>query len=337
MTLDEIAREIGVSKSTVSRALSGKGRIGVETREKIIAYAGKQGRLPETAGDENGKMEKKGVETGNLGVVFPADVYENANPFFQDCLLGICEAAALMDFNVVLATGTASDISGIRSLAEKKKVDGIILTRSLEDDKAVQYLTDIHFPVGLTGRCDSDEVLQVDTDNEGASESLTSLLIGKGFQRFALIVEDLSYQVNRSRYEGVSKALFKNGIPREKQIFYTGMLKVELLDAIISDIFSRKAECIICGDDVICTRVVSRLQAEGYHIPRDIAVASLYNSSNLNCFSPPITAVNISARKMGNMIGKQMINYLRGKKYEARVIMDHEILIRRSTDIIRIG
>ena len=119
MTLDEIARELGVSKSTVSRALSGKGRIGERTRERIVAYAGEQGRrLPGTPQED--------VKTGNLGVVFPVDVYENANSYFQDCLLGICEAASFMDFNVLIAMGTASDISGVRALAEKRKVDGII-------------------------------------------------------------------------------------------------------------------------------------------------------------------------------------------------------------------
>ncbi len=327
MTLDEIARELGVSKSTVSRALSGKGRIGERTRERIVAYAGEQGRrLPGTPQED--------VKTGNLGVVFPVDVYENANSYFQDCLLGICEAASFMDFNVLIAMGTASDISGVRALAEKRKVDGIILTRNMEDDKALQYLTDIHFPVGLTGQCGLDEVIQVDTDNEAACEELVSLLIGKGFRRFALVVEDLSYHVNRSRYKGFGNALLKNGMSRDKQAFYVGNLQVEMLDAVISDMISKKVECIICGDDVVCTRLVSGLQAEGYRIPRDIAVASLYNSSNLKCFTPQITAVNISARKVGNMIGKQMIYYLRGKEHEKKVIMEYEILLRRSTDRI---
>lgn len=325
MTLDEMAKNLGVSKSTVSRALSGKGRIGEATRDRIMTYAEQQGKIQQP-------KPPAADSTGNLGVVFPADVYENLNPYFQDCLLGICESATLMGFHVLLAVGTASDISGIQALVEKKKVDGIILTRNLDHDKAVQYLTDIGFPVGMTGQCDNKEIIQVDTDNEGAAEHLTSLLIGRGFRRFALVVEDLSYRVNRNRYDGFCTALLKNGIPREIQTFYVGTLKVDLLDSVIGDMISQKVECIICGDDVVCTRIVSRLQAEGYRIPKDIAVASLYNSSSLNCFSPQITAVNISARQMGNMVGKQMINRLRGRDYEAKVIMDYEILFRKSTN-----
>ncbi len=329
MTLDEIAKEMGVSKSTVSRALSGKGRIGEGTRQRIISYAAKQGILFEkTTNKENESVET----TRNLGVVFPSDIYINGNPYFQDCMLGICEAASLMGYNVVLAIATAIDISEVQKLVEEKKVDGIILTRSLVEDKAVEYLIRKHFPVGMTGLCGSNDVIQVDTDNEGASESLTSLLIGKGFKKFALVVEDLSYHVNKSRYNGFCNSLFKNGIPKEKQAIYTGNLRMELLDAIITDIFAKKTECIICGDDVVCTRMMSMLQAEGYRIPRDIAIASLYNSPNLNCFTPAITAVSVSAREVGNMIGKQMINFLDGKPCEQKTIMDYEILFRKSTN-----
>ena len=324
MTLDEIAKELGVSKSTVSRAISGKGRIGAETREKILAYAKEQGVVEETPSAL--------VRTRNIGVVLPADVYTDGIPYFQDCLLGICESATLMDYNVLITTGRINDISTIQSLVENGKVDGIILTRSLEDDKAVQYLTDIHFPTGITGMSEYEEVIQVDTDNEAAAEHLTTMLIGHGFRKFALVVEDLSYQVNRSRYDGFCNALMKNGISSENQAFYTGSLKLELLDAIISDIMAKKVECIVCGDDVLCTRIMSRLQAEGYRIPMDIAVASLYNSPSLDCFSPSVTAVNVSARKIGNVIGKQMIFALEGKPYEARTMMDYEILFRKSSN-----
>ena len=329
MTLDEMANNLGVSKSTVSRALSGKGRIGKETRERILSFAREQGALEET--DKPAGL----VSTCNIGVVLPADAYANRTPYFQDCLLGICEVSSLMKYNVLVATGIAHDPSSIRDLVENGKVDGIILTRSMEGDKAVQYLTDIHFPVGMTGVCGYDEVIQVDIDNKAASENLTTLLIGRGYKKFALIVEDLAYQVNQSRYDGFCNALLKNGISKQSQCFYTGALEMEFLDTVISDLMIQKVECIICGDDVICSSVMSRLQADGYRIPKDIAIPSLYNSPSLSCFSPAITTVSVSVRQIGNMIGKQMINYLQGNEYDKKTMMDYEILFRKSTNRVR--
>lgn len=331
MTLDEMARQLGVSKSTVSRALSGKGRIGKETRARIEEFARAQGLGPE------GYRRGSRVKTGNLGVVFPADVYENANPFFHDCLLGICEAASLMSFQVVITTGTASDISGIRTLVENNKVDGIILTRNLEDDQALEYLTGLHFPTAITGQCAADNVLQVDADNQGASEALTTLLVSKGFRRFALVVEELSYLANRARYEGFRKAMLKNGIPSDSQFYYNGNWKKEFLSTIINDMLMKKVDCVICGDDVVCTRLMSMMQAEGYRIPQDIAIASIYNSPNLNCFSPAVTAVDVNARLMGNTVGRQLINFLEGRPYSVKTMIDYEIQLRKSTERVNGG
>ncbi|MCM1542330.1 MAG: LacI family transcriptional regulator [Blautia sp.] len=324
MTIEEMARELGVSKSTVSRALSGKGRIGDETRKKIVEFA-RQRESRTEYGTESRNPSK------NLGVILPADVYLNGGPYFQECVLGICETSTLMDYDVLITSGTANDISGIRALVEKNKVDGIILTRSLNDDRAVQYLTGIAFPVGVTGICDED-IIQVDTDNEGAAESLTSLLIGRGYRRFALIIDNMDYRVNRSRHGGFCRALLKNGLSPEKQLIYSGMLNPDMVDSLISDVIARKVECIICGDDIIGTRIMSSLQSQGYRIPRDVAVASLYNSPNLDCFTPSVTAVNVSAKQVGNMIARQMINYLDGKDYQKRVMVDYEILMRKSTN-----
>lgn len=329
MTIDEMAKELGVSKSTISRALSGKGRIGEDTRKKICSYASENGFIP------RGYSNRGMVKTRNLGIVLPADAYVTIIPFFQECLLGVCEAAFQMDYNVLVATRTETDISGIRLLVEKNKVDGMILTRSMEDDRALSYLTEKKFPVGVTGTTFRENVLQVDCDNRSAAESLTAMLISRGYHRYAVILGGMSITVNRRRLDGIRNAWEKNGIAEERQLIYTGFDRMEFWDNLIGEIMNCKTECIICGDDVICTMMISRLQAEGYRIPRDIAVASLYNSSNLDCFSPSITTVNVSAKAAGNAIGKQMIHYLNGSPYQRKIYLDYEILFRRST--IKVG
>ena len=324
MTLEDIARELGVSKSTVSRALSGKGRIGEQTRQRIREYA--QGY-----GDGRQQEREKDKRTGNIGVSFPDDILMSGSQYFFECLLGIYEATALLDYNVLITVGTAQDISGIKSFVEEEKVDGIILTRSMEDDRALRYLAERNFPTGVTGLCDFDNIIQVDTDNEGAAEALTSLLIGKGFRRFGLVLDDMTYHVNRSRYEGFCKAIMKNGLQKDKQAIYMGKFRKELLNSIIDDMVSRKEECVISGDDCLCISLLSQFLAQGYRIPRDIAIASLYNSEALNSFVPTVTAVDVSARMVGNVIGKQMVQYLRKKEYQKKTMIDYEILVRTST------
>ncbi|WP_167958473.1 LacI family DNA-binding transcriptional regulator [Anaerosporobacter faecicola] len=325
MTLDEIANKLGVSKSTVSRALSGKGRISKETSEQIKNF------IKEHDGMKRIKEEEQ-YRTYNIGVVLPADVYYGGGAYFQNCLLGICEAASVFGYNVLITTGKMHDITELQQLVENRRVDGIVLTRSLEDDKALQYLMEMQFPTAITGTCQYKEIIQVDTDNEGAAEKMTSMLIARGFKKFALLVKDLHFSVDKKRHDGFCKALLKNGISAKNQLFYNGSIKMEFLDSIIADLIAQKVECIICGDDEVCTMIMSRLQAEGYRIPKDIAIASLYNSSNLECYSPAVTAVNVAATQMGNIAGKQLIQHLLGKSYETRAMVDYDILFRKSTN-----
>lgn len=329
MTLEEIAKQLGVSKSTVSRALSGKGRIGEETKNKICTYAKQCGYVTKE------EIKSNLSKTRNLGVIIPADAYEVTMPFFQECLLGICESTAKQDYNVVIGTHQGYDISGIKNLVENKKVDGIILMRNLADDSALEYLTEKNIPVAIVGTCGEENVIQVDCDNRAATENLMQMLVARGYKRFALLLGDTTYRVNRERYKGYRDAIMKAGLSNSNQAIYKNIKDQHDIDDVLYSIMMRKIEHIICGDDVICTKVVSKLQSEGYKIPDQIAVASLYNSTNLDCFSPTITTVNVSARLLGNTVAKHLVNCLLGKEYTVKTNIDYEILFRKSTGRLR--
>ena len=303
MTMEEIARDMGVSRSTVSRALSGKGRIGEDTRARIREYVGRQSE---------------------------AENQSTNAPFFQECLLGISEVAAALQYHVLITAGALNDTRDIKMLVEEHKIDGIILLRGVENDSVLKYLTDRHFPTGLTGSSKYEEILQVDADHYQAAASLMSVLIGQGYRKFAFVAGDMQYRVNQNRSEGCYAALKQYGLDMEQQCYYTDFRNSEPIENYICDMIEKKVECIVCADDVICTRFMSCLQAQGYRIPDEIGIVSLCNS--LECFTPAVTAVNVSARQMGNVIGRQMINRLRGESYNAKTTLNHEILLRKSAD-----
>lgn len=245
--------------------------------------------------------------------------------------MGICEAAAAQNYNVLITNRTADDISAIKVLVEKKKVDGIILTRCLEDDAAVKYLTKKGFPTAMTGSCASNKVIQVDCDNFEAAKVLVKTLVQKGYERFAMVLGNMNYAVNSKRKNGFQEALKEQGLSMEQQLIFSNFEKADFLDNLIQELMRKKVECVICGDDVICTVLTSRLQSEGYRIPKDISVASLHNSSNLECFTPAVTTVNVDAKQLGRMVGIQMLNYLMGKAYQKSTCMEYELLLKKST------
>lgn len=321
MNQAEIARVLGVSKTTVSRAISGKGRVREETRKEILDY------IKGLEAKENTKTPP----TYNLGVALPADDYINTKTYFSECLYGICEAAAHFNYNVLIVKAMENNISEIVNVVEGKKVDAMILVRHMENDRAIEYLKSKNFPTGLAGRCEEDWVIQADIDNEGAVEDIMTMMVNKGFRRFALIVEEMTNLVNRKRQEGFLAALFKNGITENKQYIYRTKVSEEVLGMILQDIISNKTDCIVCGDDELGTKVLSWLQGEGYRVPGDVAVFALYNSPVLNLMRPSVTAIDVSTRLVGLELGKQMCNYLQGKGCQKRTLMDYKILIRKST------
>lgn len=301
MTIEQMAEQLGVSKSTVSRALSGKGRIGKETRERVLALAGSEER----------KNKKTLEKTGNIAVVMPTDAYRTGGEYFHECLIGICEEASARDYDIMITDVTGNDYSGVDRLIRKKKIDGVILTRTMEHDRTIQNLAAMQFPVAVTGSVDNDFVIQVDVDNERASEDLTTYLISRGYRRFAIVLDYMEYAVNRNRYDGFCRALYQKGIPYEWSPLEFGITKYGIIQ-----------------------NLVRELMAKRYRIPRDIGIASLYNSSNLSCFSPAVTTVNVKTRRVGRMVCNQLLNALTGKEYQKKSYVDYELLVRKSTDRI---
>lgn len=334
MTFDEIASNLGVSKSTVSRAFNGMPGVGEETRKKIQEYAKangiiweKQVRSPKVDGAIYAAHTKK------IGVVLPADVYTKVRVFFLDCLLGVCETASLRGYTIMITTFKPDIVSEIKKMVDEHAVDAFIVMQSIRDDVVLEYLHDINFPAALTGTCPYSNILQVDIDNMGASKTLTSILIQRGYKKFGIAIDNADIPVNQARFKGIKDGIEENGLRIEDQITFLGMLSDELIDSFIQKCMFSKVECIICGDDLISTRMMSRLQADSYRIPNDIAIASLYNSPNLNCFSPAITTVDASAQKVGKVITNQLINKIEGDPYQQYTLLDYGILVRKSTDV----
>ncbi len=322
MTMDEVARNLGVSKTTVSRALSGKGRIGKETAERIRQYM------------RENNVRSRNETAGCIGVAIPADYYVISIPFFQECLLGICSSAATMHYNVLIVADAPDYITRIRSLISKRQIDGFILMRNLQHDPILKYLTDMRFPTALTGRCEYEDVIQVDAENRKPVFSFLSMLMEHSYKRFSVIVGNADYSVNADRINGFYEAAKNCGLNLREQLIYTNILSVDQVVGIVNDCVSKKIECIICGDDVICQWVMFRLLAMGIHIPQDISVVSLFNSVNLENFTPTVTTLSVSSKRMGFVAAQQLINKISGNRYEQKTTIETEILFRQSTNIV---
>ena len=326
LTIADIAKELGVSKTTVSRAMSGKGRIGKDTVQKVYQCIEKYNYKPISIAKSLAHSKSY-----NIGVAFPADVNVRNTPFFQVCLLGVCEAAAAMDYDMVVTTVKETDINLLRNLVEHNKVDGVVLTRNVANDIAVAYLKQAGIPFVMVGSIEDDTIIQIDNNHKEACEKLISLLLADGVGSIAMIAGDRSHMVNSYRCEGYYNALRNNGIEVDQELVFPDCYSPVFVEQAVRTILKRRAECIVCTDDVICGRVLSILREEGYTVPGDIKVASFYDSVYMKSNNPPVTAIEFNAEELGTIAGKRLIGLIEGDSNRSKTLLDYEIHLRRST------
>lgn len=325
-SLDDVAKALGVSKSTVSRVISGKGRIGTETRQRVLKCVEEMNYRPNLIAKSLAQSR-----TFNIGVVLPADKELTEIPFFQACLMGICDVTSALDYDVVVTTSTSSDITQIKRIVDNRKVDGIILTRAVANDPAVKYLCEEKIPFVLIGSSADDSIVQIDIDHEAACCELTSYLISSGCKRPALLLGSRSHIVNISRYNGYINAFNKIESKAYEGIVYENINGRSAVERAVADLLDKECDCVVCGDDYICSRVLTALDERGVSVPRNIKAASFYNSAFLINHNPPVTAVTADATDIGIEAGRTIYDMITKAKVPKKIRLGYELSIKKST------
>lgn len=325
-TIDDIARELGVSKTTVSRAISGKGRIGRETRERVLDFIVEHDYRPNSVA--KGLAQKK---TYNLALFLPKDYAVTEFPFFKECTQGICEITAQYDYDVILSMIEADDTSQLQRIVANRKVDGIILSRAIEHSGVQEYLKRCGVPFVVIGPTEDPEVTYVDNKNLEASQELSEIMLQKGVKRLALLGGQHVYNVTGSRYQGYIRAHERLKCPLDVGLVYMDCDNQTKVSAAVDRILEQDADGILCMDDAICNMCISSLRERKIQIPTQIRVASLYDSRNLEYNNPPITSVKFDTVRLGKAAAGKLLHMLGEKVEEDTAPMSYQVVLREST------
>lgn len=326
ITIDDIARELGVSKTTVSRAISGKGRIGKETVERVNEYIRKYNYKPNVIA--KGLAQSK---TYNIGMIMPGE-YELVDlPFFQKCLMGVCEVASAKDYDVIVSAVNGSDYSQLERVMDNHKVDGFILSRTLVEDTPAKMLKEREFPFVAIGTSAEQDIIQVDNDHRGGCRELTSILLSRGIGRIALVGGNRNHVVTQNRLKGYMEAYEEQNRHPDRKLIYMEAENRTRIEQIVDDLLPRKADCIVCMDDSICAGVLAKLRKERVRVPQDIKVASFYNSTILENNNPSVTSLQFDVLELGRTACQTLLNMIDGKETEKRILLGYEVTLKEST------
>lgn len=326
LTIADIARELGVSKTTISRAISGKGRIGAETRQRILEYIEERDYHPNVIAKGLAKSR-----TYNIGLVLPGDFNIVESPFFQNCMLGISKIASSMDYDILLSIVTGNDISQLRRVVINHKSDGIILTRTHVKDAAVQYLKEMNIPFVTIGSVEDDSVVQIDNDHRSACMELTRELIKQGAEKIALIGGNRDYVVTMNRLNGFLDAFSQSGKIPVKEYIYLDVEDDKNVERIVNNLLDKDIDCIIAMDDYLCNSVLNVLNQKKVAIPADVKVASFYDSSLLKNHVPSITSIRFNVEELGEVTCRTLLGMIKNEEVEQKTLLGYQLSMSVST------
>lgn len=326
-TIEDVAKALGVSKTTVSRAISGKGRISRKTREKVEAFISEHDYRPNVLA--KGLAQSR---TYNLGLLLPADYTVTDFPFFKECMEGICEAAAGYNYDILVEILSVHNQDGKLRMVINHKVDGVILSRSMvKDSAALKFLKEKSMPFVMVGTSEDKNILQVDNQNTEGCRELTEILLQKGLRRLALLGGSPEHMVTGSRLAGYLEGHKSCGIKPDSALIFQGIENYVQVSEALEQIIKTGADGIVCMDDVITGMLLGCAQEKNIRIPQDIRVASFYDSKRLELYRPMVTSLHFDTKELGKKACLMLLESLGEKITRQEPNLNYQVILREST------
>ena len=315
VTIKDIARELGISPSTVSRALKDHPDISPETKKAVNELAEKLNYQPNIVA-----LSLRQSKTNTLGVIIPEIVHF----FFSTVISGIEDIAYSAGYNVIL---TQSNESSQREMTDMKalfnsRVDGMLLSLSRETTNFdhIESMMAKGVPMVFFDRVyDHPNTSKVIVDDLSGAKEATLHLIEQGCKRIAHIEGPTNLAITKQRLEGYLEALKEKGIPIDKDLIIPcsdpsiegGKIATEKILAM-----ANVPDGIFATNDPVAMGAMQAIRAKGLKIPQDIAVVGFSNWLFSSMMDPPLSSVDQPGFEMGQEATKLLIRQIETKSKE---------------------
>ena len=308
-TLKQIASELNVSISTVSKALNGSSEISKETIEKVTTYAKLRNYRPNAIG-----VNLKNRKTKTIGVIIPNIL----NPFFAKVFSGIEKVAENKGYNVITCISNESLKKEVRALEmlSSGTIDGLIISVSEEAQTAksfghLQAIIDQGFPIVMFDRLaddiSSDKVVVDDMDS--AFKAVNHLIL-MGRKKIALFSSIDKLNVGKLRAEGFRKALLENNIDADDSYVVVSDSPEEFENNAERFFKDHRPDGIFALDEHASVYALNASIKKGYKVPEDIAIIGFADGTWSRRFIPSLSTVSQHGPEIGGAAATLLINRL---------------------------
>ncbi len=309
VTIKDLAADLGLSITTISRALNGYDDVGEKTRARVFEAAKKHGYRP------NRNAQRLVTQrTRNIAWVQADNDRKFVDPHFVEVMAGVLRGARSGNYDILLTSDTSEhQIAVYERYVGDHSVDGFIIDSPQKNDPRIAYLLDANKPFVVHGRSErSDEFSWVDVDNKGNFGKLTELLIANGHRHIAFINGDERFTFAAARHEGVLEALDMLGLPAQTVRTYNaahpmGDAGFQLTSQALGD---GEITAILYSSSLMAVEGQSALLRAGRTPGKDIAIATMddmLHYLDLSPYEDLFTFVRSSLRDAGELLVTELI------------------------------
>lgn len=335
LNLKQLSEKLGLSQTTVSRALNGYPEVSEATRERVLKAAQQTGYKPNKAAQRLATGKAR-----SIGLIMQTAHEMGSDPHFSEFLSGLAEVAVKHDFHFVMAPAAPDDeLNAIKRLISSGYVDAIFVAHVVDPDPRVALLRSSSIPYLLHGRImgETHDYPYLDVDNEGAFYTAAKLLLQLGHQRFALLngIERFTFAMRRRI--GIEKALGEAGLElpaaRMQHSVMSDQAGFRGMERFLAQ--AERPTAVLCASTTLALGAVRAINKAGLKLGRDISLIAhddVLTTLRPENFSVPLTTTRSSLKAAGARIAERLISRLEGfDTLPLQELWETELIVRAST------
>ena len=334
MTMKDIARELGISVATVSRALKDSPRISEERRKAIQQYAREHNFYPNVIGEA--LRHSRVMPSRVVGVIVP----EFTHYYFSSILTGIEEAAMARGYYIMVALSNEQYEREARicEMFHRQKVCGVIVSQA-KDTKQYdhfQKLIDSNIPIVFYDRiCTGVNASRVVVDDYMGAYNAVGYLIDTGCRRIAFYGSPMQLEISKNRFNGYKDALLKHGLTYDEHLTRICDNRQDA-ELITPDLFDGDyyPDAFFALNDDTAIGILYTVKRMGLRVPEDISICGFTNGQRAVACDPMLTTVEQRGKRVGEEAAEILIDKVEGHspmdKVEKRIVRTR-LIIRGTT------
>jgi LacI family transcriptional regulator len=334
ITSRDVAKRAGVSRTTVSFVLNRvKGaNISEETSQRVLAAAEELGYVPDAAAQALASGRAK-----TIGMVFRAYPHITTDLAHFQIIEGLMAIARQFGVRLLVDSVSQTDTADTYvNLTRTKRIDGLILSDSRVDDRALRDLANDGFPIVLLGRLPDVEVCSVEFDNRGGARMATEHLLALGHSRIGFIgYAPAEHTGVVERLRGYQDALASAGVAFDQTFVRYGYFTADSgFDAAQNLLAaSPRPTALFVTSDVLAFGALAAIHECGLTIPDDIAIVGFDDNPLAHFARPALTTIRLSFEEMGRQAGKMLLDRIRDNTDPVRQVqLATEVIVRASSE-----